>query len=152
MSSDPANSSERNRHPTKGLGVWVLAGAGLLVVLGWLRPVTTDRPIPYRTGAARATAQSLTAAFAAYRSDYGIEPTGSYSEIVTALRGNNPRKIVYFEAARKAFTASGELVDPWGSPYVVNRSDPGNPRFYSIGPNKVDDGDVPGSDDTDPGR
>lgn len=66
---------------------------------------------------------------------------------IPALLGENPRKIVFFAGPEKNFTPHGEYLDPWGTPYRFDLSDPKAPRVWSCGPNRKDEGGAEGSDD-----
>ncbi|MGB8352431.1 MAG: hypothetical protein WCD79_00935 [Chthoniobacteraceae bacterium] len=84
----------------------------------------------------------------AYNVEYGVMPSGGNARIIKALRGDNPRKLVFFDLPDKDINANGEYTDPWGTPYRIDTSDPKHPWAYSFGPNKRDDGGAEGSDDT----
>ena len=86
-------------------------------------------------------------ALKAYYSEFGTSPTGTHSKIIRALLGSNPRSIVFYEPNPKQLTTGGELLDPWDIPYCIDTSDAAKPRIYSFGPNKLDDGGAPQSDD-----
>jgi len=100
----------------------------------------------YSEGLAHTTAGVLTDAVKKYRTEYGSFPTGSHVEIIRALRGDNPRRIVFYEPHGE-MSAAGERLDPLGTPYHFDLSDPENPKIYSLGKNKRDDGGAKGSDD-----
>jgi hypothetical protein len=86
-------------------------------------------------------------ALKAYVAEYGTPPSGSAAEIMSALGGANERKIIFFDAPAKRYAASGELLDPWGSPFHIDASNPAFPWAYSFGKDRKDDGGDPGSDD-----
>jgi hypothetical protein len=100
----------------------------------------------YRESLTRATADVLADSVKDYWTEYGSVPTGSHAEIIRALRGDNPRKIVFY-APHGVLNAAGERLDPLGNPYRFDLSDPNHPRIYSFGKNQRDDGGVVGSDD-----
>ena len=66
---------------------------------------------------------------------------------MNTLRGDNPLKIVFFEAPSNRFNARGEYLDPWGTPFHIDASNPTFPWAYSFGKDTKDDGGVPESDD-----
>jgi hypothetical protein len=83
----------------------------------------------------------------ALRSWYGIHhsmPSGGPAQIVKALCSVNflPPDVLTARA-----NAKGEYLDPWGTPYRIDASNPKFPWAYSCGPDKKDDGGAPGSDD-----
>ncbi len=86
-------------------------------------------------------------ALESYKIDCDEYPHGAPSEIMRSLLGNNPRKMIYFEAPAKDFNEKGELIDPWQTPYRVEFGDFPRPHVSSAGRNKVFDGDAAGSDD-----
>ena len=89
----------------------------------------------------------LRAAMKHYHIEYGFGPTGPHSQITAALRGNNERKIIFFEAPANRFNDSGEFLDLWGSPFRIDASNPDQPWAYSFGKNRIDEGGAEGSDD-----
>jgi hypothetical protein len=65
---------------------------------------------------------------------------------MAALAGSNPSKTVYLPISDKQYQA-GKFVDPWGTPYRIDTSNPDFPWMYSFGKNKIDEGGAPASDD-----
>lgn len=86
-------------------------------------------------------------ALKAYATEYGYSLTGNPVQMFAALRGNNQRKIIFFEVRSDRFNAQGELIDPWDTPYRFDLSKPDAPRIWSCGPNRKDEGGAEGSDD-----
>ena len=75
--------------------------------------------------------------------EHGAYPEGTTAEICALLlgrdvRGQNPKQLGYIDAQANELNASGEFVDPWGTPYriIIHSA----PRVYSCGPNKIDEG------------
>ena len=68
---------------------------------------------------------------------------------MNTLRGANPRKIVFFDGkpTAKFNSPQGAFLDPWGTPYRIDLSNPEEPRVWSCGPNRRDEGGAKGSDD-----
>jgi hypothetical protein len=69
-------------------------------------------------------------------------PTGTVADVCALLRGEsrggqNPKKLDYLEASASEMNATGEFVDPWGTPYRFATAD--KVRVYSCGPNKKDE-------------
>lgn len=128
---------------------WLTVVAILVVLYPLLFPAITDRPTAAsrRRDQAHFDASQLTWALKTYYAEYGTAPTRPHVEIIRALIGANPRKIVFLDPDLKQLNSSNELLDPWGLPYRIDTSDPANPRIYSFGPNKHDDGDAPQTDD-----
>ena len=62
---------------------------------------------------------SLAVAMQQFRATYGAYPRGNNADIAGQLLGNNPKKIVFYEPSAKYIIPSGEIVDPWGSPFQI---------------------------------
>ena len=127
----------------------ILVWGGLLLLIA----TSLLFPKPYRPPAAvlRAHAKSdviqLCQALKQYHVEYRAMPPGNHAGILAALRGNNPRRIVFFETLPEKFNTRGQLIDPWGTPYQIDVSNPAFPWAYSFGRDTRDDGGAPGSDD-----
>lgn len=139
---------------------WVVVGMALLCLASvWLvRRILHDDPLAFSSrgisakGEVRLFMPSIVGAVNQYRTDYGSFPSGENAAIVAALRGKNPRGIIYFEPPTPWINPKGELIDPWKTPYCFDLSDPQNPRVWSCGKNRRDDGGAEGSDDIVSGR
>ncbi|HWB60611.1 MAG TPA: hypothetical protein VG733_14045 [Chthoniobacteraceae bacterium] len=71
-----------------------------------------------------------------------IVPAGSIAELVAEISKHD------MTAERKSrLNSAGQFLDPWGTPYRIDVSNPKFPWAYSCGPDKKDDGGAPGSDD-----
>ena len=70
-----------------------------------------------------------------YKAAYGEYPAGDSRAITRALQGQNPQKIVFFEANPKHLSPDGNLLDPWGTPFKIYFSDK-EILVRSAGPNK----------------
>ena len=82
-----------------------------------------------------------------YKEYTGTYPFGNNADVVKALSGNNPQKVIVDVGRRKNVNSKGELVDPWGTPFRIYFSGEGV-LIRSAGPNKrFDDSSVPNSDD-----
>jgi hypothetical protein len=79
---------------------------------------------------------NIAAAIHAYSNEYGSLPPGNDVELIRALLGDNPRKIVFYATRASGLSAAGDLLDPWGTPYHLDLSDPKNPKVYSFGKTK----------------
>jgi type II secretory pathway pseudopilin PulG len=119
----------------------------VLVLLGLLFPSINGRGLPPKRVLARNDLMQVRAALRNYIAEYGAPPTGAAAKIMTALRGNNPQKIVFFEASANRFNRFGEFLDPWGSPFRIDTSNPEQPWAYSFGGNRIDEGGIESSDD-----
>lgn len=116
-----------------GVCIWLLAGAVHAAIR--FKDSTTARTNSY----------TITAAMGTFRERYKRYPDGSAEEVLEALRGRNPEGVVFLELRS---LMGQQLNDPWGEPYCLLRGEGGaKPIFYSKGPDRVDSGCAPDSDD-----
>lgn len=130
--------------------LWAVA-IGIVVFVFWIlipEFTLTRRIIRGRAerSQAHAAVTSMATAVKSYLTEYGFRPEGDNAQITATLRGDNPRKIVFFEAPVKSYNPSGELIDPWGTPCRFDLSGP-ETRIWSCGRDRVDNGGAEGSDD-----
>ena len=141
------NEDQKDNPKKRFPWIWLLIVAVFTVVaLGLLFPVSWGHQTP-RRAIARIDVTQIRAAIKGYIVEFGIPPTGDHSQIIAALRGKNLRQIIFFEGDAKRFNGRGEFLDPWGTPYRIDVSNPDFPWAYSFGPNKVDEGGTQPSDD-----
>ena len=125
----------------------VIAILGILISL-----VTAGAQAARRRGAvtkAKTTVSSLETAIAMYQSDMSDYPETGNESLVKALQddpGNVSWDGPYMEFKEDEIK-DGQLVDPWGEPYVYVSVRGGSPQhrersydLYSLGPNQTDDG------------
>lgn len=89
----------------------------------------------------------LAGALVAYQHEYGSWPTGSQAEIIAALRGDNPRHVVFIELDPRHLSKKGEFLDEWGTPYHIEIIPGEKPHVYSLGPDRQDEHGERKSDD-----
>jgi general secretion pathway protein G len=124
----------------------VIAILGILISL-----VTAGAQAARKRGAvakAKATVAALETAIAMYHGDLGEYPETGNANLVKALvddPGDPDWQGPYMEFKQDEL-ASGELVDPWGKPYVYVSVNGGSPQhrqrsydLLSLGPNGTDD-------------
>jgi type II secretory pathway pseudopilin PulG len=70
-----------------------------------------------------------------YRSTFGAFPAGESRAVFSALRGQNPQKLVFYQCRAESVSQDGLLLDPWGTPYKVYFSGD-EVLVRSAGPNK----------------
>jgi len=59
--------------------------------------------------------------FQIYRQEFGAFPAGEgNAQFMNALRGRNPGKLAIFPAKHPRLDAKGNLLDPWGQPYIFH--------------------------------
>jgi general secretion pathway protein G len=124
----------------------VIAILGILVSL-----VTAGAQAARRRAAvtkAKTTIAALETAIAAYSGDMGEYPPTGNSEMVSAIQ-DDPDNIDWqgpYMEFKESELEGGELLDPWGQPYVYVSVNGGSPEhrersfdLYSFGPNGTDD-------------
>ena len=142
--STPETATKRRFPWLACLGIAAL----LFILAGLLFPaVSGPGPGSGRRSQARNDVSQICAALKHYVIEYGSMPSGSQAQIMNTLRGENRLKIVFFEAPSNRFNARGEYLDPWGTPFHIDASNPNFPWAYSFGKDAKDDGAVPESDD-----
>jgi hypothetical protein len=131
---------------------WVLAFNLLMivvfvtVVLGMLFP-SINRRVPSQRSKSRVLVSCLSGALLAYHAVEGSYPAGSQAEIVASLCATNGGGQVYLQLPIGHLSPTGELLDGWKHPLRIILTNPAGPIVYSVGPNGLDDGGAPGSDD-----
>ena len=124
----------------------VIAILGILISL-----VTAGAQAARRRAAvtkAKTTIAALETAIAAYSGDLGDYPPTGNSDLITALQ-DDPSNVDWqgpYMEFKQDELMDGELVDPWGHPYVYISVNGGSPEhrersydLYSFGPNGTDD-------------
>jgi general secretion pathway protein G len=124
----------------------VIAILGILISL-----VTAGAQAARRRGAltkAKTTIASIETAIAMYQGDMGEYPASGNTELVSALQ-DDPNDVDWggpYSEFKQDEVKDGELIDPWGNPYVYVSVNGGSPQhreksfdLYSHGPNGTDD-------------
>lgn len=130
MSEEPP-SPNRSRLP---LLLWILLSVIALAVMGALFPVGS-RPIIDKARLIDLETAQIRAALDRYEATFGGFPAGDSSAVFRALRGDNPRKIIFLQCPVKSVSPDGGMLDPWGTPYKLYFSGK-EPLIRSAGPNK----------------
>ena len=147
-------------HRSKSFWKWVYRNlalkASILSVLGggFLLERQYVRALQEKGREARAHSEveDFSRALNQYAVEYGYHPEGGPADLLRTLRGENRRRIVFFECAPRSVNSNGEFIDPWGRPYHIDQSNSASPRVYSSGPNGVDERGGKESDDIAGGR
>jgi len=128
--------------------ILMFVGLIAILVLGGVTYSTLNRwTVSARTNSFNADLDDLFYALQKYKEYTGTYPTGNNAEVVKALGGNNPMKVIVDIGRHKNLNSKGELVDPWGTPYRIYFSGEGI-LVRSAGPNKrFDDSTVQNADD-----
>ena len=124
----------------------VLAIMGILISL-----VTAGAQAARKRGSvtkAKTTVAALETAIAMYDGDMGQYPKTGNDTLVSALQ-DDPKNVKWngpYMEFKQDELKEGQLIDPWGHPYVYISVNGGSPEhrkhsfdLYSLGPNGVDD-------------
>jgi hypothetical protein len=126
---------------------WVFLGVILLLLCGIFSEILTSDSGHSPRFFAEMDARVLVRGIRAYSSEHENLPSGDNATILAILQGPNPRQSTFFRARPGSVNTQGELVDPWGTPYRFDLTDPKNPRVWSCGKDRRDNGGTEGSDD-----
>ncbi len=124
----------------------------VIAILGILISLVTAGAQMARRKASVTSAKSMIATLeteiAMYESDMGAYPPAGNSELVAALQ-DDPGDVEWggpYAEFKESELKGGELIDPWGKPYVYISVNGGAPQhrersydLYSVGPNGTDD-------------
>ena len=122
---------------TKRFLVWSAGILGSFLLVGLLLPVS-HRPGKFaRILITRAQIQGFDTACRVYESDCGRYPSGTLSEIMSALNGNNPHGLVFFQIETGSLNQAGEPIDQWKTPFrLAPAADNAPPQLISAGPDR----------------
>ncbi len=72
-----------------------------------------------------------------YQLEYDAPPPGkTNAELIRALSGDNPRNIEFLNLKPDEIDPQGNLLDAWGTPFLIKVIDPKHPLIQSAGPDK----------------
>lgn len=111
---------------------------GLVTVLGlagWAVKAWTTWRINARADKFNTDVENLFAGLQQYKEHVGTYPTGSNAEVVKALLGQNPKKLIILVGRKNDLNDKGEFVDPWDTPLRIYFSSAGI-LVRSAGPNR----------------
>ena len=82
--------------------------------------------------------QNMSRAIHQYGEMFGGNPVGTNPDFAKQLGGGNPKHINFITAAAgMRVNDSGELVDPWGTPYFFHQVSGADTEIRSAGPDKI---------------
>jgi hypothetical protein len=82
--------------------------------------------------------ENMRITFHQYASMFGGNPVGTNPEITAALNGNNPKQANFIKPeAGMRIDPSGQLVDPWGTPYFFHQLSGTVMEIHSAGPDRI---------------
>ncbi len=111
----------------------------VLLLTVFLHPLNNKNNLVKKSQVKAELSMLITAA-KAYQVEYGVPLEGDSIAQIQTLQGNNPRKLLFIEINPKEMSKEGLFFDPWGTPYVLNLTNPSNLWAYSFGKNKIDEG------------
>jgi len=119
----------------RGIVIRVVVYGGLVAFILYLalKPNIHDRTW-FRIS--RMEIYSFAAAMESYKDAYGTYPTGDNSTVFGALRGNNPKKLIFLDVHPRSISADGAFVDPWQTPYEIRVNSTNSVSVRSAGKNK----------------
>jgi len=128
----------------------IVAIVGFLAILAaavYLVRVYSSWQVNARTRKFNTDVENLFAGLQQYKENVGSYPGGSNSDIIKAMQGNNPKKLIILVSRKAELNEKGEILDPWGTPLRIYFCDSGV-LVRSAGPNRrFDDSTVLESDD-----
>ncbi len=81
--------------------------------------------------------EQLEAVFGLYLWAYHVVPEGGENyELMQALKGDNPHRVIFFPPDGRRFDAEGNLLDRWGMPYFMHKISDQLVDIVSSGPDK----------------
>jgi hypothetical protein len=93
----------------------VVGVVALLVGGGWLVRAFTTVQVKATTHRLTQDVECLFDGLQKYKEHVGAYPTGSNAEVVKALQGQNPKKVIIGLGRKLELNGKGEFVDPWGN-------------------------------------
>jgi hypothetical protein len=120
---------------TRGIVIRVVVYGGLVAFILYLafRPNIHDRAW---FNVSRMDIFSFVTAMESYKDAYGTYPTGDNPTVFGALRGNNPKKLIFLDVHPRSISADGAFVDPWQTPYEITIRSTNSVSIRSAGKNK----------------
>lgn len=106
----------------------VVGIVGLLAILAgavYLVKVYSTWQVNARTKKFNTDVENLFAGLQQYKENVGNYPTGSNADIIKALQGANPKKLIILVSRKAELNEKGEILDPWGTPLRIYFSDAG---------------------------
>jgi Type II secretion system (T2SS), protein G len=115
--------------------IWALVALLLAAAVLW--PPINSSPRKSPVAQAMWTLARLETGCKGYRLAYESFPAGDNAAIARALSGANPRKANFLNFTSQDLNTSGEVIDPWGTPYKFELQDGKPPSIRSAGPDRI---------------
>jgi hypothetical protein len=95
-------------------------------------------PLEFTNFAPSIVLENMSRAVRQYGRMFGGNPVGTNPEITSQLAGNNPKHINFINPeAGMRINETGELVDPWGTPYFFHQISGSDMEIHSAGPDGI---------------
>ena len=127
--------------------IWIAAVVfAVAAIFMLLYPHVSCGPLPAKVVQSKNDAVQISMGLRDYKSEFGVYPSGNQSQIIEALRGKNPKGIVFIEPSERQINQNGEFIDSWGYPFQIDFSFE-KPHVWSLGKNHTNEKGKVGSDD-----
>jgi len=101
-------------------------------------PHAQPAPLQFTNVTPAIVVENMSRAIRQYGGMFGGNPVGTNPEITSQLSGNNPRHINFINPqAGMRINESGELIDPWGTPYFFHQLSGTDMEIHSAGPDRI---------------
>jgi len=116
----------------------ILIAVGFFVVAAFIVLSLLNNPIrkPAPNALCRLELMDIKDALEGYVNRYEGYPTGTQSQIVKTLCGNNPHRYEFLDTHILKFNSLEECLDPWGTPLAINFSSTSSFVISSAGQDK----------------
>jgi type II secretory pathway pseudopilin PulG len=115
--------------------IYVIGLAAVVILASWLVRNWTTQQVKASTAKFNSDMENLFSGLQQYKENVGSFPVGKNAEVVKALLGQNPKKLIILVGRKNELNERGEFVDPWGTPLRIYFSDKGV-LVRSAGPNR----------------
>ena len=135
---DGINGMGNSRKNKRGIVLAICALSALIIALPFCIVVRSHPPRWWIVQAM--DVQLITGGVQYYKKEYGVmPPVTSNAQLIKVLMGDNPRKIEFIDMGpgQDERNASGEMIDPWGTPFQFWVDSNGKFHFRSAGPDKI---------------
>ena len=127
--------------------IWTIGLVTVILCAAWVVRLATAFKANASTAQFNEDVENLFSALQTFKENVGTYPTGNNAQVVKALMGRNPKKLIILVGGQYDLNDKGEFVDPWGTPLRIY-FDEGGVLVRSAGPNRrFDDSTVLENDD-----
>jgi len=115
--------------------IWAVGLVTVLLTAVWVVRVFNTWKVNASTADFNEDVENLFSGMQQYKENVGSYPVGSNADVVKALMGKNPKKLIILVGRKNELNDKGEFIDPWGTPLRIYFSDSGV-LVRSAGPNR----------------